>query len=115
MSGYEISMALIRSQAGLEMLIQQYGGLIEVVLDPSSGRISLVPGQRPALLFDYQDFHDGGCYCAAWPDTFRKLSGIVWVGVMFINQVQASHRYSLAIAVHVMQLASTIDRGRQVL
>lgn len=86
-------------------LLQQYGGLMEVELDPSSGRISPVPGvgQQPVQLFEYPDFRDGGCYFPARRyDTLatnvHKLSGMGG-GVMLVNQIQGAHCPSLTIAV----------------
>lgn len=70
--------ALIVDDADTKALIQQYGGLVEVVVDPSSGMIS--PRQPALLLFNYQRFKDGGCYTNAGPlplaENVHRLTGV---------------------------------------
>jgi len=81
-SGYEISAALITDDADTKALIQQYGGLVEVLVDPSSGLPSPLQAVSPAQqLFNYQRFKDGGCYMTARPMSLAKnvqrLKGVV--------------------------------------
>lgn len=81
-SGYEISTALITDDADTKALIQQYGGLVEVLVDPSSGGPSQLQAAGPGKqLFNYQRFKDGGCYMTARPmslvENVVRLKGVI--------------------------------------
>ena len=67
--------------ADTKALAQLYGGLVEVLVDPSSGLPSPIQSTSIApLLLNYLSFKDGGCYTTARPmsltEYVQRLKGV---------------------------------------